>query len=114
MTNAPSIFSTEPLSDGLLVKATKDINLKTSPVAKARLMEYAKQDHVRLVLDLGDVAFMDSSGVATLVEVLREQKNRGHALVVCCLQPRVLSMFKISRLDTLFNIVDDVETAKTV
>ncbi len=104
------VFVTEPISDGVVAIAQVDINLKTSSAVRAALLEIVKAGHSRLVIDLSKVGFMDSSGVATLVEALREQRSNGK-LVLCNLQDRVLSMLKISRLDTVFTIVEDRDAA---
>ena len=67
----------------------------------------------RLVVDLSGVSYMDSSGVATLVEAMQVQRQKDNKLVLCALQPRVKGIFQISRLDTMFTIADDRETAVT-
>ena len=114
MADANAVFGSEPVDGGVVAIAKVDINLKSSPAVRAYLLEVVKGGHSRVIIDLGGVMFMDSSGVATLVEVLREQRARGGKLVLCNLQNRVLSIFKISRLDSVFTIAADRDAAMSV
>lgn len=114
MVEGSVVFGSEPVDDGVVATAKIDINLKSSPAVRAYLLEVVKESHDRLVIDLSEVSFMDSSGVATLVEVLREQRARGGKLVLCNLQDRVLSIFKISRLDSIFTIAADRNAAMAI
>lgn len=74
---------------------------------RAQVAEAMKQAPRRLVIDLSGVPYMDSSGVATLVEALQAARKSGAKLVLCGLTPRVRSILEISRLDTVFSIVAD-------
>ena len=65
----------------------------------------------RLVLDLSQVDYMDSSGVATLVEALQQCRTRQTALVLSGLQARVRSVFEIAKLDSVFTIRTDLDAA---
>jgi anti-sigma B factor antagonist len=53
----------------------------------------------QLVVDLAQVPYMDSSGVATFVEAMQIARRVGSKLVLCALQERVRSIFEIARLD---------------
>lgn len=106
------MLSSEPIEGGLLAQINGDINLKNSAELRNAFMETVSDGVPVLIVDMGGVSFMDSSGVATLVEVLRVQRQAGNKLVLCNLQPRVQSVFTISKLDSLFTIVADVEAAK--
>lgn len=105
------ICDRQPLDDGLVVKAEGEIDLIRSPQLRAELMQVLSDDLDRLVIDLSEVPFMDSSGVATLVEALQVQRKKSKKLVLCNLQPKVRSIFEISRLDMVFTIADDVAAA---
>jgi len=62
-----------------------------------------------LLIDLAEVPYMDSSGVATLLEMMQATKRGGGKLVLCSIQPKVRSIFEIARLETVFTIVATVE-----
>lgn len=105
------IASIEDLPDGKYVAISGDVDLSRSPELRQGLLELAKAKPPRLVVDLADVPYMDSSGVATLVETLQAQRKGGGKMVLCCLQPKVMSIFEIARLNMVFTIVDDREAA---
>jgi anti-sigma B factor antagonist len=56
------------------------------------------------VVDLGAVEFVDSSGLGALVALLKQLSGRGE-LVICGARETVMSMFKLTRLDKVFQIV---------
>jgi len=105
------ITNTQDLPDGKYVELSGDVDLSRSPELRQGLLEMAKQKPDRLVIDLAGVPYMDSSGVATLVETLQAQRKGGGKMILCNLQPKVLSIFEIARLNMVFTIVDDKEAA---
>jgi anti-sigma B factor antagonist len=108
------MYETQNLSDGLLMKVHGDVTMQNSGKLREELLKLLEPGVSKLVIDLADVSFMDSAGVATLVEALRIQREAGHRLVLVNPQPKVLSVFKISRLTDLFTVVDDLEQADRV
>lgn len=106
------VAATQPIDDGILVKVVGEIDLIHSPTLRGELMSLLQSRPQRLVLDLSDVSLMDSSGVATLIEVLQIQRNAQRKLVLCGLQEKVQSIFEITRLQEVFNIVSDIQTAQ--
>ena len=106
------IHDRQPIDDGMVVKVDGEIDLTRSPQLRVELMELLDDNVARLVIDLSDVPFMDSSGVATLVEALQVQRRNENKLILCSLQQKVKSIFEISRLDMVFTITDDVASAQ--
>lgn len=102
----------ERLPDGALLTLVGEIDLARSPELRLKLRESVDAGPKRLVIDLARVTYMDSSGVATLVEALQRSKARGCRLVLSGLQPKVRSIFSISRLDTVFEIAATLDNAK--
>lgn len=100
-------IASESLPDGVLLAPSGEIDLARSPSMRAQVAEAMKQSPRRVVIDLSKVPYMDSSGVATLVEALQISRKTGAKLFLCGLTPRVRSILEISRLDTVFTIVAD-------
>lgn len=111
--NDPAAPRVEPLPDGLCIVPDGEIDLSTSPELRQSLLESIEQKVERIVIDFSAVTYMDSSGVATLVEALQKQRSAGGKMILCALQPKVRSVFEIARLDSLFTIVDDAEAARS-
>jgi anti-sigma B factor antagonist len=108
------ITRTESFAEGVCVVIAGEIDLSRSPELRTGLLQVAKDKPRRLVVDLSNVPYMDSSGVATLVEALQQQRKNQGKMVLCGLQPKVRSIFEIARLDMVFSIATDVEAAKSV
>lgn len=110
---APIVSTPQPFDGGICLSLNGEIDLSRSPELRVALLDAVKSKPSRLVLDMAGVTYMDSSGVATLVEALQKVNAHGGKLVLCGLQVKVKSIFQIAKLDTIFTIVDDIETAKT-
>jgi anti-sigma B factor antagonist len=106
------IRNQEKLADGVCVALAGEVDLSRSPELRSALLELVKTRPVRLVVDLSGVPYMDSSGVATLVEALQQQRRHQGKMVLCGLQPKVRSIFEIARLDMVFTIVEDPGKAR--
>lgn len=94
-----------------MVAPRGDIDLARSPVLRQSLQQAQASRPKRLVIDLAQVDYMDSSGVATLVEALQAAQANATAMILCNLQNRVQSIFEIARLDTIFTIQQDLRDA---
>jgi len=88
-----------------------DVDLAKSPDLREAIRAALDTGPSKLVVDLGGVSYMDSSGVATLVEALKRSKNSGASMVLCSLAPPVMSIFEIARLDQVFVVADSVDEA---
>jgi len=107
------IANKHPIDDGLCVELSGDIDLSRSPELRTGLIQLVDEKHDRIIIDMAGVPYMDSSGVATLVEALQRQRKSGGKMILCGLQTKVKSIFEIARLDMVFTIVDDVDAAKS-
>jgi len=94
-----------------VVRPKGDIDLGTAPTLRQKLSEAQRNQPAKLVIDLSGVPYMDSSGVATLVEAMQVTRRQGGQLVLCGMQEKVRSIFEIARLDMVFTIVDSPEEA---
>lgn len=103
------------MKDGAVIVAPEgDVDLSRSPVLRTSLKQALTAKPSRLVIDLGLVDYMDSSGVATLVEALQIARKSGTKMVLCGMKDRVRSIFEIARLDTVFTIAATREAAMAV
>jgi anti-sigma B factor antagonist len=102
----------EAIEGAVVVTPTGDIDLAGSPTLRQEIKKVQTTDKpARLIINLANVPYMDSSGVATLVEAMQNARRSNSKLVLCALQDRVRSIFEIARLDTVFTIVDSTEAA---
>ncbi len=85
-----------------------DIDLATSPeLRKALLRELRELRMPRVVLNLKSVRYIDSSGVASLVEGLKASRDIGSRLVLFGLNRTVREVLQLSKLVKIFEIYED-------
>ncbi len=98
--------------DAIIATVRGEIDLHNSPeLRKAILALIEKNSPARLVLNLADVPYMDSSAIAVLVEALQKMRKTGGRIYLFGLQPRVQGLLEIARLNTVFVIVKDEQEA---
>ena len=102
---------TEVLEDATIVKPIGEIDLSRAPSLRHHLNEAQATKPSSLVIDLSEVPYMDSSGVATLVEAMQIARRNKSRIILCAMQERVRSIFEIARLDAVFTIVENREVA---
>jgi anti-sigma B factor antagonist len=95
-----------------VVTPSGDVDLSCSRELQGTLRKSMEARPKLLVVNLAKVPYMDSSGVATLVEAMQIARKQSTKLVLCALQDKVKSIFEIARLDRVFTIVGDVDAAK--
>lgn len=103
----------ELTADGVLIlELSGEIDLRHSPALRRLLQAKAAEQLPALILDFTAVGYIDSSGLATLIEYY--QKSRGHAgkMAVAGLSPRVRGIFDLVRLNEVFPIHNTVAEAR--
>ena len=94
-----------------VVEVAGDIDLNSSLRFQQDLLNLLDRRPERIVVDLSRVPYMDSSGVASLVKLLSRTRKGNCSLLLAGLSDRVLSIFEITRLDSVFDIRPSVEEA---
>jgi anti-sigma B factor antagonist len=110
MSNVDSIeIQTRTVDDTTIVQPQGEIDLSRAPSLRSQLTAIQAKRPRKLIIDLAGVPYMDSSGVATLVEAMQNARKSGGKLVLAAMQDRVRSIFEIARLDMVFTIVKTTE-----
>ncbi len=76
----------------------------------ARLLEAGR---VQLLVDLAGVGFLDSSGLGALVRAMTTSQNEGGQTKLLRAGPQVRRLLEMTKLDSVFELYDDLETAVT-
>jgi len=87
-----------------VISVSGDVDLYTSPGMRKAIAAQTKKKTPVIVIDLEGVDYMDSSGVATLVEGLQLVGRYGGRFRIAGLKPSVHEVFELSRLDRVFAI----------
>ncbi len=101
-------ISTRRIESSTILDVSGNIDMSNSPeIRKALLRELREKGVSRVVLNLSAVAYIDSSGVASLVEGLKASRDLGSRFVLFGLNDSAREVLKISRLLKLFEVYDD-------
>ena len=93
-----------------IVVLTGEIDMETSPQVRQILLNAIDQSS-KLLIDMASVTYIDSSGIATLVETFQQTKKKGGQLAFICLNPAVVRVLTLARLEKVFTIHTDMESA---
>jgi len=85
-----------------LVRLRGRLNIYSSPVLRDQLTVPRGQSARFIIVDMSEVAYIDASGIATLVEAARIARDRQKKLCLKGLQGRVLHLFEVTGLLDLF------------
>lgn len=103
----PFSLSTEALDDhSQLVIVSGEVDLFTAPELKQRLLDAIDAGSQRLVVDLTETTFIDSSGLGTLIGARRRLSEREGRLIVVSTNPAIDRTMELTGLDQVFPIVD--------
>lgn len=83
-----------------------EIDMQYSPVVRDQILVQL-QTSKPLHINLREVSYMDSSGIACLVEGLQKSKSVAVDFFLVAPQTQVMQMLKLARLDQIFNIIED-------
>jgi anti-sigma B factor antagonist len=98
--------------DAVILSIRGELDLHNSPELRTNLLDLLNRTSPgRLVLNLGQVPYMDSSALAVLVEALKKLMKTGGRVSLVALQPRVKGLIEIARLSTIFSICKDEQEA---
>ncbi|MEZ6242130.1 MAG: STAS domain-containing protein [Phycisphaerales bacterium] len=95
----------------VVVHPQGDVDMSRSPELRTTIRSVQERRPPKVIIDLTDVEYMDSSGLATLVEAMRTAKSNNTAMILCGMHDKVRSIFEIARLNQFFKIVDNLDAA---
>jgi anti-sigma B factor antagonist len=88
-----------------VIKITGDIDLYSSPNVRQAILECVKKAHAeKIVVDMSAVGYIDSSGVASLIEGLQLSKQKNKNFIIFGLTARARAVIELARLDKIFKI----------
>jgi anti-sigma B factor antagonist len=97
--------------DQTVVHLGGEIDVYTAPLVREKLDEQIQGGRTRLVVDLTDVTFLDSTGLGVLVGRLKLTRTRGGSMRLVGTDDRVLKVFAITGLDKVFEIHPTLDAA---
>ena len=97
--------------DTHVIAVTGEVDLFTAPEFKERVMAPIAAEVGRVVVDLTDATFIDSSSLGVLIGAHRRLRGRGGRLMVACDVSAILKTFRVTGLDGVFTVAPSVEEA---
>jgi anti-sigma B factor antagonist len=81
-----------------------EIDLFTAPELKAALSEAVEAGRSRIVVDLTETTFLDSTALGVLIGAVKRLRSRDGALTIANTDPNIAKTFEITGLDQIFTI----------
>ncbi len=95
----------------ITLRLSGEIDLHASPTLRSELQDCVRSKSPNLLLDFSNVDYIDSSGLATLIEYVRESGSFGGKIALFGLQKKVRTIFDLVRLNELFVISETAAEA---
>ena len=96
--------------DRLIVALDGDVDLNRAPEIRRLLLDCVARG-LDVLVDLSGVSYIDSSGIASLVEALQEAGKNGIGLGLVAVSEDARKVFELARLDKVFAIHSDLDAA---
>jgi anti-sigma B factor antagonist len=99
------------LNDVLVCVMEGEININTAVQLRKDFEEIIKNNDKKVLMDFSAVSYVDSSGLATLIEMLQRLKKTGGKLRLCNMDQKVKNIFEVTKLYKFFEIFETQEGA---
>lgn len=96
-------FTIDQAADRTVLLVAGEIDMQTAPALRAQVDDLDVA-HRALVLDLGGVEFVDSSGLGALLGIKKQQDRAGGSLVLARVSTSVARVIEITKMDRVFDL----------
>ncbi|MGP4066888.1 STAS domain-containing protein [Oceanobacillus sp. M65] len=95
-----------------VVNLSGEIDAYTAPNLKESLLPLTQKEGNTVEVDLGNVNYMDSTGLGVFISALKSTKENGSEMKLVNIQDRVLRLFKITGLDEIMDLNSTIRGVK--
>lgn len=81
-----------------------EIDVATAPRLREQLIKLVNEERFRIVVDLEDVDFIDSTGLGVLIGARKRVRAHDGDVKLICTEARIVKVFEITGLDQVFQI----------
>ncbi len=99
-------------SNGVIVcsfELTNKLNSINADTVKKEAGGHFEVPGTRLIMDLGNISFIDSSGFGALLSLMKSARTNSGMLRICNITPGIIKVFRLLQLDRVFEIYDSRE-----
>jgi len=105
-------INTDAIDDQTVVcRLAGELDAYTAPDLRDTLEEHVRSGVAWIIVDLGQLRYLDSTGLGILVGAAKQCRQAGGDLAVACDRRNLLKIFQISGTQEILNVVADVEAA---
>jgi anti-sigma B factor antagonist len=97
-------IDTTQSSEQSLIRVVGEVDLYSSPELRKAILKAVPLAEGGLAIDMEGVTYIDSSGVATLVEGLRSAREHSTGFALISPSPAVMQVLELARLDSVFEV----------
>ena len=94
-----------------MVDVQGDIDLQSAPLLRQALLDCAENGDQRVILNLADVAFLDSTGLSAIIAGLRAMESHQGSLMLAGIAPQVQRLLDLTHLSDEFQVYASVQEA---
>lgn len=104
-------IETEENDGAAIIRLQGEVDVYTAPKLKSTLIDLVDKGNFKVVVNLEQVDFMDSSGLGVLVGGLKRVRSHEGAIALVCTQENILKIFRITGLVKVFPIFEEESQA---
>jgi anti-sigma B factor antagonist len=101
----------QPHGNAAVVAAERRLVVGNRQALKDAVVHELENGRRAVVIDLGQTDLIDSGGLGVLVTLYRQAEELGGVLVLANLSEELSGLLRLTKLDTIFTVATDVETA---
>jgi anti-sigma B factor antagonist len=101
----------EKFNDAVVCFLEGEININNSPELRKAFDGLIEKSQKKVIVNFSAVSYIDSSGLATLIEMFQRLKKIGGSLRFSNMEQKIRNVFEITKLHKLFEIFDTQEAA---
>jgi anti-sigma B factor antagonist len=98
-------------ADSIVIKLQGEVDLYAAPELKDHVNRAIESGKTKLVLDLSEATFIDSTTLGILVSGMKRLRPRGGMLAVLCPDPTMARIFDITGLNRMFSVHETLDSA---
>jgi anti-sigma B factor antagonist len=104
-------ISTTPHGEAIVIAVSGRIDAETAPKFEAQILELIAGGHLRLVIDLGDLDYINSAGLRALLVAGKRLKPQGGRLLLAAPRATVGQVLQVSGFSSMFETCATTEEA---
>ncbi len=108
---SPSIIHERTADDVIILTVQRVVKGAVEAALRERLDSLVAQGHLHILLDMKELPYLDSSEIGRLIRCHLSVRQAGGRVRLCNISPRVLSLMKMTRLDTVLDLFSTEEAA---